>query len=355
MFQLFFENQSFQSKTDFQLTTENDLLQEALTFCRDWMNGESNFSQQTSGSTGTPTLRRLERRQLEASAKATYDFFKIQPSYKLLCCLHPRYIAGKMMLVRAMCWNLPIRLVAPGKDPLQQISEDFQPDWLAMVPLQVGHCLKNPRSKTILKNVRQLLIGGAPLPEILQKQLVQEGIPAFLSFGMTETVSHIALAKIEASEPIYRTLPSVTIGQDHRGALWIKSPMSGAAPIQTNDLVELLASNQFHWRGRLDFVVNSGGIKLSPEILEQKIESTLHDFFPGRRFFLGGMAHPQLGQQLILLLENEKQNQQKAFNLLEKLKEKLPRYAIPKEIRFLDAFAETGSGKIDRLKTLSNA
>jgi O-succinylbenzoic acid--CoA ligase len=170
---------------------------------------------------------------------------------------------------------------------------------------------------------------------------------------MTETVSHIALAKITDQELRYETLPGVEIGQDQRGALWIKSPMSGTEIIQTNDLVDLKSKTSFYWLGRADFVVNSGGIKLHPEFLERKVEAVIQDFFPGSRFFLFGEKDEKLGQKLILILESE-QNIESLKKLKAGLENILDRYQVPKAIYFSKGFAHTPNGKINRTQTFEN-
>ncbi|NDE62155.1 MAG: acyl-CoA synthetase, partial [Cyclobacteriaceae bacterium] len=235
----------------------------AFVFCRDWLAGQETFNQQTSGSTGASKLQVLSRTQMEASAASTGAFFSTSYSGHLLCCLNPAYIAGKMMLVRAMVWDCPITLVEPSANPLLGLAEQFT--FIALVPLQVESILAEEKSRKLLQSIPQVLIGGAPLPYNTQQALLQQGIKAWQSFGMTETVSHIALASIGEGELLYQALPGVSIGVNELDCLWIHSPMSGADKIQTNDRIELRSKDTFVWLGRNDFVVNSGGIKLFPE------------------------------------------------------------------------------------------
>ncbi|MCS5489955.1 AMP-binding protein [Algoriphagus limi] len=354
MFQIHFENQIFRTLEDFSVSSENEVLKQALSFCREWMEGKETFLQKTSGSTGTPKEIEITRAQMIASAKATGEFFKINSSDFLLACLNPNYIAGKMMLVRAMVWDCPIQLVEPSSDPLQDLSENRLPDFVAMVPLQVQNSLKNPESKQKLQQIKNILIGGAPCSLQLQQELSENRINAWQSFGMTETVSHIALAKITGSALWYHPLPGVRIGQDEREALWIESPMSGNQRIQTNDRIAFNSSGNFQWLGRVDFVVNSGGIKLFPEAIEPQIEKEVNKLFPEKRFFLGGISDPVLGQKLILLIESPEKDLEKVKILLEQLKPKISRYERPREVIFLNQFEETSSGKINRFKTLAH-
>jgi O-succinylbenzoic acid--CoA ligase len=322
-----------------------EFAREAFTFCKDWLAGKDRFVQATSGSTGVPKLQEITRQQLEASARATGAFFGVDSEFKLLCCLNPAYIAGKMMLVRALVWDCEIRLVEPNADPLASQEEAF--DLVAMVPLQVETCLSSPSSLEKLKEIQTVLIGGAPLSDSLHKALSKEGIAAWQTFGMTETVSHIALAPIGTGELIYETLPGVEIGISENQCLWIQSPMSGAEKIETNDNVELRSKNTFVWLGRVDFVVNSGGIKLFPEQLEKKINTWMAERYPGVSYFFFGDSDDRLGQRLVLYLEGEASQ----FNLEaleEELKKLLGKFEVPKKINLLPQFTYTETGKVNR-------
>lgn len=143
------------------------------------------------------------------------------------------------------------------------------------------------------------------------------------------------------------------IGQDGRGALWVKSPMSGTEKIQTNDIVDLKSENSFLWLGRVDFVVNSGGIKLHPEVLELKAESVIQEFFPGSKFFFFGESDEKLGQKLVLILENEP-SLEKSKKLTAALVNNLSRFEVPKEVYFSKEFVLTPNGKINRSQTFEN-
>lgn len=325
-----------------------EFAQEAFVFCKDWLARKDRFVQATSGSTGVPKLQEITRQQLMASATATGAFFGVDSEFKLLCCLNPAYIAGKMMLVRALVWDCEITLVEPNSNPLASQEEPF--DLVAMVPLQVETSLSSPSSLEKLKAIQTVLIGGAPLSDSLHKALSKEGIAAWQTFGMTETVSHIALAPIGTGELIYEALPGVEIGVSENQCLWIQSPMSGAEKIETNDSVELRSKNTFVWLGRADFVVNSGGIKLFPEQLEKKINAWMSDRYPGVPYFFFGEPDDRLGQRLVLYMEGEASQ----FNLEaleEELKKLLGKFEVPKRINLLPQFTYTETGKINRSVT----
>jgi O-succinylbenzoic acid--CoA ligase len=353
MFQLHFGNQVFSQPSDFERKSADlsGFAQAAFSFCKEWLSGQTHFSQQTSGSTGVPKKIEMLRRQMIASAEATRDFFQIQPNTTLLCCLSPEYIAGKMMLVRAMVWDCPIWLVEPSSLPLARL--DFIPDFVAMVPLQAEQSLHDSQSKSKLKQIKHLLIGGAPISERLRRNLLDHKIRAWQTYGMTESVSHIALARIEDSPAVYHTLPGVHIGQDARGALWVQSPMSGPEKIQTNDLVEMISEHHFSWLGRADFVVNSGGVKLHPELLEQKAEKAIQDLFQSSRFFFFGEKDTMLGERLVLIIEHAP-DPQAAQKLIQKLGTVLGKYEVPKAVYFIPTFVQTPNGKVNRHETYQN-
>lgn len=287
------------------------------------------------------------------SAKATGAFFKANSDFKLLCCLNPEYIASKMMLVRAMVWDCPIWLVEPKSNPLAELADNFIPDFVALVPLQVEAIVSQPETLRSLQKVSNLIIGGASISEKLKSQLLENNLSAWQTYGMTETVSHIALAKIEIGELLYQTLQNVEIGQDKRGAIWIKSPMSGEERIQTNDLVKLETETSFHWLGRADFVINSGGVKLHPEVLEHISEALITEFFPACRYFFFGEKDEALGERLVLILEKTEPDEELAKLLQSKMKDVLGKFKTPKKIYFLPSFVQTESGKINRALTFN--
>ncbi|SFT86523.1 O-succinylbenzoic acid--CoA ligase [Algoriphagus locisalis] len=352
MFQLTFDNHIFQTKKDFEIDTADfpDFAKAAIQFCKDWISGQKIFEQQTSGSIGTPKRIEISRDQMIASAKATQGFFETDENTTLLCCLDPNYIAGKMMLVRAMVWNAKTELIEPKSNPLLELNEI--PDFVAMVPLQVDSCIQDKTSREKLKKIKHLIIGGAPISSGLREKLITNEIQAFQTYGMTETVSHIALAKIEAGELIYRTLPGVEIGTDDRNAIWVKSAASNNELVQTNDAVDTIDQHSFHWLGRVDFVINSGGVKLHPELLEAKAEAIIHRFYPNSAFFFFGMKDDKLGEKLCMAIESTNDTKENLLQLKKALVLDVDRYEVPKNTFIIPAFSRTKSGKINRPKTI---
>lgn len=330
---------------DFQLNGKNfdyiDLIAEANnlykngtlfekgigSFLLKWLNNEEYIFVQTSGSTGVPKQIYIPKSAMIASAKATGSFFNLQAQSSALLCLSADYIAGKMMLVRAMVLGLKLDYVEPSSQPLAGIYKKY--NFVAMVPMQIEASFEQLNQITIL------IIGGAKLNSKLAAKLKDVSTNVYETYGMTETVSHIALKKI--SEDYFSVLPNIKIGIDERQCLVIEAPLLYAEKIITNDSVEIINDNQFILKGRIDNIINSGGIKIFPEELEEKLSLKID-----QRFFFTSQLDERLGEQLILIVEGT------PFAISNNVFDDFSKYQIPKAIYFVDQFVETGNGKINR-------
>lgn len=304
-------------------------------FLMDWCNDSPTLRVQTSGSTGTPKTMELSKQAMVESALATGDFFELKPSDTALHCLPARYIAGKMMLVRAMILGWEIDLVEPASNVVFDTQKHY--DFCAMVPMQVAESLDS------LKNIKTVIIGGAPVSHQLKEKLKNHPVQFYETYGMTETITHIALKKLngnDASE-VFKTLPNITVSTDDRNCLIIDAPRLSEDIITTNDVVNLHSKTAFEWLGRYDNVINSGGVKLHPEQIEKKLQNTIK-----QRFFITSKADEKLGQKAILIIEGSK-----TTNLPSTTFKALKPFEIPKETHFVDAFVETPTGKLQREKT----
>ncbi|WP_373523360.1 AMP-binding protein [Aquiflexum sp.] len=335
-----------------QWNEDDSYLHQAFLFCKQWLNGVEEFELKTSGSTGKPKKIFVNRLQMEISAEATKAYLKIDSESTLLCCLNTDMIAGKMMFVRAMEWNANLVFVKPKENPLEELWIESRIDFAAMVPLQVQACLSDEVTIKKLKNIGLLIIGGAPSSTSLKDKIVEEHINAYQTFGMTETVSHIALAPITKDELVFETLRGVSIGTDEDGRLWISAAMASEEKLQTNDIVVLLNKSQFKWVGRSDFTINSGGIKIQPEILEPQLSPFILNHFGEISFFVFGKKDEKLGQRLLLILEGELIEASKIKSFRNDLRANLINYLVPKEVFVFDKFVRTESGKINRLETI---
>jgi O-succinylbenzoic acid--CoA ligase len=301
-------------------------------FLLDWFDYKSYIEMETSGSTGAPKTISISKQAMVDSALATGDFFNLQPGNKALQCLPVKYVAGKMMLVRAMILGLDLEFVAPSSHPLDHNEIDF--DFVAMVPLQAQNSISQ------LKKVKKLIIGGAAVNKTLEKQLLKLPTKVYETYGMTETITHIAARKL--GEKAFTVLPYVSVSFDDRNCLVIHAPRISPEVIITNDIVELLDENQFIFLGRMDNVINSGGIKLIPEQIEQKLVGKIN-----QRFFIASKPDDEFGEKVVLVVESEK------HKLDDSIYESLDKYEKPKEIIFIPKFLDTVTGKILRKETLN--
>jgi len=321
-------------------------------FIHEWENNLPYVIAYTSGTTGNPKEIRIEKTKMMQSALMTLRYLGIQPNETALLCISSEYIAGKMMVVRSFAGLLNLLPVAPSSNPLAAISDEQVIGLAAYVPLQVQGILKNKKTATKFAKIKNVLIGGAPVSSELRKKLSKFKNNIYETYGMTETVSHIALRKLsddrQQTTDYFETLPGIIVKKDKRDCLVIYASALSDTPIITNDLVELSGNRKFKWLGRFDNVVNSGGVKLIPELLEEKIKQ-----FVPRRFFLKGNSDKRLGNKLILVIEGSAFSEKALKTLKNKLSKVLGKYEMPKETLFQQKFEETASGKLKRTTALS--
>jgi len=311
---------------------EGDANEQAIgEFLLDWFDDKDYIEMRTSGTTGLPKLVKLKKQAMIQSALATGDFFELAPRDKALLCLPVKFIAGKMMLVRSFILGLDLDIVEPSTQPLALNTTKY--DFVAMVPLQVQNSIE------ALQNVKKLIVGGAKMDSTLEEKVLPLKTEVYETYGMTETITHIAAKRV--GEKVFTVLPNVKIAQDDRGCLVITVQSISEEPIVTNDLVELIRENQFMFLGRIDNVINSGGVKLIPEQIEAKLIDKISN-----RFFVTGIPDTVLGEKLILVVEGEKQDfPTDFFDVLDK-------YERPKEIVFVPKFKENENGKLLRKPSL---
>lgn len=337
------EIEKFQSSTSFEEATQR--------FIREWQSGKDSFTIQTSGSTGKPKPITISREQMETSASFTIEALSLRAGYNALVCLDTRYIAGKMMLVRAMTGRMNMIIQNPSSNPLKDI--DIQPHFAALVPLQLQEILTDKASAAKLNAMHAIIVGGAPVSPTLRAQIEELIVPVYATYGMTETVSHIALKKLNGPDrsEYYHAFPEVNLGLDLRGCLTIQSVLTGHKKITTNDRVILRNPHQFEWLGRIDNVINSGGVKVQSEKIENIAEKFFAELNITNRFFITGIADQKLGQSVTLVVESALPLAQER-TLIESLQSKLGKFEMPRQILYFSAFKETPTGKVNRKATL---
>ena len=315
-------------------------------FILDWLKPTTYLEVQTSGSTGKPQKIKIKKLHMINSALATGKFFKLPEKSTALMCLPASYIAGKMMVVRAMVLGWGLDLVPPSSTPLDQVFKTY--DFCAMTPFQLDNSLSR------LHLIKKLIVGGGAVSPKLRLMVQDLNTKVYETFGMTETVSHIAAKRLNSLKKKkkkiipFKVLPNVNISQDERGCLVIKAHRIADKTIITNDVVEILTYKKFIWKGRFDNVINSGGIKLFPEEIERKLNKVI-DY----RFFVTGFPDDALGEKLVLFVEADFSEE-----LLAEIQEKvrtlksLDKYEFPRKIYLVQKFEETLNGKIHRENTV---
>jgi len=321
---------SLLEQAEMMIETQEEYLCELGQLIQQWFDKKDYIMQRTSGTTGPPKEIRLEKEAMRASAQATVTFFDIKKS-KALLCMSAQFVGGKLMFIRALLFGWELDVCKPTARPLANRSTYYQ--FVAMVPMQVEHSLAE------LDQIDTLIIGGAKVSPVLAKLLIGRKTKVYETYGMTETITHIAAKKI--GTPYFEVLPHAHIQTDERGCLVIDAPTVNPEQLVTNDLVKLIDHHRFEWLGRFDHVINSGGVKLFPEQIEEKLAARIQT-----RFFIAGKADDYFGTIVVLVIESE------PYTLADDVFVDLTKYEKPKEIQFVTQFVETDSGKVIRSKNI---
>lgn len=318
-------------------------------FIHQWISPSEVIEVRTSGSTGIPKIMVFRKEQFIASAKMTCDYFNLAEGMNMLLCLSANYIAGKMMIVRAFVSGANLLMVPPTSNPLEDVSHKI--DFAAMVPLQAYNALLTPETNRVFSSIRSIIIGGASISHKLEQLLLPLPNNIYATFAMTETLSHIALKRLNGSDKkaLYELMPGIKVSEDDRGCMVINATNLNEEPIFTNDIIVKTDENHFHWLGRYDNVINSGGIKIYPESIEEK----LAHLFQNNRFFISSVPDEMLGQKVVMVIENVSGFD---MNFIKgEVQMLLDRYEVPKDYLLVKEFIETPNGKVQRQETLKRA
>jgi len=308
-------------------------------FLNEWFSNSDFVMAQTSGSTGYPKSIELPKSLMLKSAKRTIDYFGLKADDQILLSLSCKFIAGKMMVVRAIAGQMNLITSDPSGnfDFLQHESFDFG----AMVPIQIIKILEKPMGKANLQNIRNLLVGASAISVTMEEQIAQLSNRVVSTYGMTETASHIAIRELSGTRKseFYHCLSGISVSLNQNDCLQIHFPEL-TEPLQTNDLAKLQSNTTFQILGRADSVIISGGIKYSPEAIEKKLEG-----FIGNRFIISSAPDEKLGEKLVLIIEGKPSP---TASIQERMKALLPAFEQPRMILFVNQFPVTNSGKIIR-------
>lgn len=315
---------------------------EWLDFLAEWYAPGDSIVVNTSGSTGKPKAIRLSKDFVAASARRTLLYFGLKKNDRVLHCLPSRYIAGKLMVVRALLGKLDLHVADPSTGFSFLKDETFQ--FAAMVPNQATRILDSENGPIRLQHIEKLLIGGGSVPRLLQERLHPLSTQSYSSYSMTETATHIAICKIngEGADGLYHCMEGIRVSLSAEGCLRVSVPGLDKEFLQTTDLAELTDEKTFRILGRADHVIISGGMKFSPERLEQKLEKAII-----RPFMISSMPDDKLGEQIILLIEGN-EDQEAVPALKEICRQHLDKYEQPRQIRFITRLPRTPNEKLKR-------
>ncbi len=307
-------------------------------FLDEWFSESPTVQVQTSGSTGVPKVMQVEKARMEASARMTCSFLGLKAGDRALLCMPLKYIGAKMVVVRSILWGLDLYCVQASSHPLRSLG--FAPDFLAMTPAQVYSSLENEEEAALLKATGHNIIGGGAVDAKLGAQLLTFPNHVWSTFGMTETLSHIALRRLNGPEASdwYSPFKGVSLRLTEDGALAIHAPAVCENEIITNDIAELQDDGSFRILGRRDNVINSGGVKIQIEA----VEAQLLPLMPCP-FQITAAPDEHYGEAVVMLAEGEGKKE-----ALEPLFASLHAYSRPKHVFFVAELPRTGSGKPDR-------
>lgn len=341
---LFLNGVAFTRRDIEQKETGSSFEKNTLAFCRRYLSQED-IELTSSGSTGQPKVFRFTHSQFQASAQITIRALNLHSKMNALLCLDPKYIAGQMMIARSIEAKMPLYAAEPCANPFEKVSDEIH--FAAFAPYQLQTILNSKQAEK-LNSLKAVLIGGAPWNKSHSARLEKYPGQFFETYGMTETLTHVALRDAKKNDSYFQTLPAFVIRQDERQCLVIQAPHF-AGQVVTNDIVQLVSKKQFQWLGRYDNVINSGGIKIFPEQTEEEIRRLLSAANIAKEFFIRAVPHADFGNALEMIVENppiEKEAIAKALHSLEFFKK-------PKQITFAD-FIRTETGKVQRELSAKN-
>lgn len=309
-------------------------------FLAEWFNDSATVLVHTSGSTGNPKPLRIEKQRMMQSAMLTVNFLGLSTGNTALLCMPLKYIAGKMVVVRSLVAGLNLLPVTPNGHPMAQLHR--APDFAAMIPMQVYNSLSVPEEKERLSQIHHLIIGGGSVDASLEKELFSFPHSVWSTYGMTETLSHIALRRLNGPEASdwYTPFHNVRLSLSTEHTLTIQAPAVCPNLLHTNDICEFNSQGQFHILGRKDNTINTGGVKVQIEEVEKKLKNYL-----SLPFQITAVPDPKFGECIVLLVEKEDAVSEE---ITQATFQSLPPYWRPKQILCVSQLPQTGTGKPDR-------
>jgi O-succinylbenzoic acid--CoA ligase len=333
------------------LTVDEHWEQQVWQFIVDWFNPSiPAIAVFTSGSTGPPKQIEHTKAAMIFSAQQTCTALSLKHGNRALLCLPVNKISGMMMVVRSIYNKMKLVCIKPSTTPLTEIPENADIDFAAFTPMQFHGITRSYPVFLKAEKIKKIILGGEDVRAELVQNIQKLENEIYITFGMTETISHIALKRLNGPSPDknFKVLPGIHIAAGENGCLIIEAPQLGQPRLVTNDVVSVEGENEFQWLGRVDNVINTGGIKIYPEEIEQQLVNTIE-----APYFITSQKDITGGEKLILVLEmillkpEEKEELREAFSKLEKRHR-------PKQVILIPHFARTSNGKIKRRESFLN-
>lgn len=309
---------------------------------RDFESDDFEMILTSSGTTGVPKEFRFSKKQVIASAYRTLKTFGLRKGMKAMLPISSHYVGGKMMIIRSILGEIDLLLLEPSRSPLKNVEGFF--DFAPMVPLQVLNS-----SEEDLTRLKKVIIGGASVSSLLQEKIRKiESVDFFEVFGMSETLSNFSFRDLRNEKSFFSLQDGVEIRVDERSCLMVSVEGVTDGFLSTNDVVDL-KNGGFEWKGRFDFVVNSGGVKLFPE----QLEAALNDFLnQGDKVVFYGVQSSDYGQELVGFYYGDLESS--ISEMESRLVSLFGKYAKPRFWRRILDLKFTSSGKFDRVSTIES-
>ncbi len=331
--------------------SNNPYYQKVKNLVDGWYNGIQEFSFSSSGSSGSPKILKFNREQIICSVNTTKQAFELTSNCLFFCNMHVDFVAGSMMVFRALVLEADLLVLEPSANPLLNlgrqellISKYRRRVFFAFAPLQMEAILKDTNSKDLLFNAKHVLLGGAPVSKELENKLIESNLSIYEGYGMTETLSHVALRELDDKPQEFKILPGIEFRISEDGCLELNYPGVLESWLKTNDLAKKTSKNKFLILGRADNVINSGGVKLHLNDIEEKIRVA---GIVKQRFFCAGIEDNKYGQKLVICIENKEK-----YLEIADFKSFLSKFEVPKELIFLEKFILTPTLKINKRETI---
>lgn len=342
---IFYNNESFNLKEIQLIFEKENAYSNLIKFITEWINNQPFYEFKTSGSTGKPKTINVKRSQISSSVMMTKKALGLQSQDTVLICLNPEYIATIMMVARCLILDMNIVFIKTKSNPFKDFQDNIKIDFASFVPFQIENIINNNQLDR-LENIKNILIGGVAISRQLREKLKTMNTNIYQSYGMTETVSHIALMNLH-TETNFQVLEGIEIKKDERDCIAIKGNVTDNKWIQTNDIIDLINPKEFKWLGRFDNVINSGGIKIFIEELESFTHEVLQQYNFKNSFFFYGIKDDKLGEKICLVFEIRKPAKELLDILENRIISNFSKYHLPKKIHAIKSFKRT-SGKIMR-------